>query len=316
MDKHDLVVAVKSMAVELGKTPTRREFEATVKGAAYQLGKQFAGSYSMLVQAAGLDPNKSEKPRRIDNSIFERDIESHLAEYKPAEYAPRGEYPTLAVISDIHWPFACQRVIDAFLAYVEKHKPEWVVINGDAWDMYAHSKYPRSLNVFTPREEERLSREANEKFWARVQELSPESKCVQMMGNHDLRPMKKVLESYPEAEDWVRERLAKMFTFEGVKTILDGTEELYLAEDIILFHGYRGKLGDHRDYTLMSCINGHTHVGGVVWKQIRGAVIFEMNSGVAGDPMSKGLSYRPQKITHWTPGFGVMDSYGPRFIPA
>jgi predicted phosphodiesterase len=312
MDAHELVGKLKELALELGRTPTRREFEG-VKGVAYQLTK--FGGFTALLHAAGLESPR-EKSKRIDNTIFERDIEQHLADYQPKPYTPPGPYPTAAVISDIHWPFHCQRVIDAFYAYVEAEKPEWVIINGDAWDLYSHSKYPRSHNVFTPREEERLARKHNEEFWREIQKRSPHSKYVMMLGNHDVRPMKRVLEVYPEAEDWIAEKLKALFTFDGVKTIHDPREELFLREDTVVFHGYRSKLGDHRDYTLLSCINGHTHRGGVIWKTIRNGLIFEANSGVAGDPFSKGLNYRPQKIHDWTPGFLGMDAHGPRFIPA
>jgi predicted phosphodiesterase len=268
------------------------------------------------MQAAGLELSKQATRRKIDGSVFERDIERHLAEYQPKPYVPPGPFPSAAIISDIHWPFHCQRVIDRFLNYVETHQPEWVIINGDAWDMYSHSKYPRSHNVFTPRDEQAMAREQNEAFWRKVKLIAPNSKCVQMMGNHDLRPMKRVLEAYPEAEDWIADKLSSLFSFDGVTTIMEPTEELFLNDKTIVFHGYRGKLGDHRDYTLLNCFNGHTHVGGAVWRQLRNEVIFECNSGIAGDPMSKGLTYRPQKITHWTPGFAVCDEYGPRFIPA
>jgi predicted phosphodiesterase len=310
----EMVNVVKDLTLELGHVPTRREFQTHIKGGDYKLNK--IGGYVTLLHAAGMgSPTERNKERKIDSSIFVRDVERHIAEYTPAEYKPRGPYPSAAIISDIHWPFHCQRVIDAFWVYIEEYQPEWVIVNGDAWDMFSHSKFPRSHNIFTPRDEEKMAREQNEKFWAEVRRRSPNSKCVQMMGNHDIRPLKRILESYPSAEDWVARELERLFTYEGVKTIHDPREELHLAEDIIVFHGYRSKLGDHRNYTLLSCINGHTHVGGVVWRQIRGGVLFEMNSGVAGDPMSKGLTYTPQKITHWTPGFGAIDAFGPRFIP-
>ncbi len=316
VDKHDLIQTLKDMAIEFGRTPTRGEFTARIRGGEYKLRALFGG-FTQIVLAAGLDTySERRKPKPIDNSVFNRNIERHLEDYSPQPYAPPAAYPTAAIISDIHWPFSCHRVVDAFYRYVEKHKPEWVILNGDAWDMYSHAKYPRSHNVFTPREEENKSRQMNEDFWITIQKLSPGSKCVQMLGNHDIRPMKRVLEAYPEAEDWIKERLKRMFAFDGVKTVYDPREELYLADDLIVFHGYRSKLGEHRDYTHMSCINGHTHVGGVVWRQLRGKLIFEANSGVAGDPMAKGLTYTSQKLTHWTPGFLGMDSLGPRFIPA
>jgi hypothetical protein len=206
-------------------------------------------------------------------------------------------------------------VLDRFYEFVSRQQPEIVIINGDAWDMYCHSKYPRSLNLYNPRDEQELSRKANEVFWQEIQRRAPRAKCYQMLGNHDARPLKKVLEAYPEAETWVEEMLKKMFTFENVTTIHDPRQELMLPGNIMVHHGYRSKLGDHASYSLYNCIVGHTHVGGAVFRTMRGTVRWELNSGVAGDPESKALSYTPQKITNWTPGFGWVDEYGPRFIP-
>lgn len=306
---------MKSLAIELGRPPNRNEFEASAKGAKYALGKAFGGNFSTLLQAAGLE-TYSERRSKITNAVFNKDIESHLEQFKGDEWLPREKpYPTAAIISDIHWPFENEHVLRKFYEYLDEYKPEWVIINGDAWDRYCHSKYPRSHNVFTPREEDRLSRERNVEFWAEAKRRSPESKCIQMMGNHDIRPMKQILQNYPAAEDWIERMLKEQFSFEGVTTIFDPREELFLCEDVVVFHGYRSKLGDHRDFTLYSCITGHTHVGGTVFKRIRKQTLFEGNSGVAGNPLSKGLSYTPQKITQWTPGFLVIDKWGPRFIP-
>lgn len=274
------------------------------------------GNFSALLQAAGLETYDERRGKnRIDSSIFERDIEKHLEDYKPREAMPDRPWPSMAVISDIHWPFESSRVIERFLIYVAQYQPEWIIVNGDAWDMFSHSKYPRSHNLFTPRDEQRLARERNEKFWKDVQERSPNSKCYQLLGNHDVRPMKRILESYPEAEDWIAEKMKQLFTFSNVTTIHDPREELMVREDIAVFHGYRSQLGAHRDFTLLNCINGHTHKGGVVFRRIRGATLFEGNSGMAGDPEAKGLTYIPQKIVDWTPGFLVCDEWGPRFIP-
>jgi len=314
MDQHDLLVRLKELASILGRTPSRDQFCKEVKNGKVLINKHFR-SWALFIQASGLEPLS--KPRRINNDVFKVAIEPHLEAYNKLKEPIPGlkANPTYAVISDIHWPFSNQAVIEAFIAYVASNKPDWVIINGDAWDMYSHSKYPRSHNVFTPKEEQSLARTANEEFWARIKKASPNSKCIQMLGNHDIRPLKRVLETYPEAEDWIKEKLEQMFTFEGVKTYFDAREELQIAENILVFHGYRTQLGSHRDYTLFSCINGHTHVGGVVYRKIRGTTLFEANSGVAGDPQSKGLSYTPQKITHWTPGFLIGNQYGPQFIP-
>lgn len=311
---HELIAALKDFALELGRSPTRAEFETRIKNGNLRIKK--AGGFITLLKAAGLETyDERRSGKRITNAIFERDLSAVLEAHKPREESEREKWPRIAIISDIHWPFSNAKVLEAFHAYCKQHKPEIVIINGDAWDMYAHSKYPRSYNTYSPRDEQELSRKANEAFWKRIQTDCPGVRCIQMLGNHDVRPLKRVLESYPAAEDWVEEMLRRLFTYEGVETIFDPRQELMLPGNIMVHHGYRSKLGDHSSYTLYNCIVGHTHLGGVVFRQMRGQVRWECNSGVAGDPESKALSYSPQKITHWTPGFAWVDEYGPRFIP-
>lgn len=310
-DQHDLLSKLKNLALELGRTPHGKEFHRVATE--HSVRKLF-GNYSAMLQAAGLEPSPQKLPK-LDNSIFERSIDAHIESFKPAQVIDHKPYPKIASISDIHWPFSCQRVIDAFMAFIEVFQPEYVFINGDAWDLYCATKFPRSHNVFTPREEMAQARKMNEAFWARVRKVCPNAKCIQMMGNHDVRALKRVMEVFPVAEDWIVEAMTKAFSFDGVETVMDARKE-YEIGDILVFHGYRSQLGAHRDYTLFNTINGHTHRGGAVFRHIRGQTIWELNSGLAGDPTGKGLTYTPQKIVEWTPGFGIVDQHGPRFIPA
>lgn len=310
MDKHSLIVDITALAQELDRTPTANEFYKSKARLEASTMREF-GRYNALVSAAGLAPNK--EYRRLTNQVFEKNIEQHIQEYIPREPIERKPWPTIHVISDIHWPFHSQRVIDRFLESVGDMKPQYVIINGDAWDNYSHSRFPKSHNVFTPREEEALSRTNNENFWLEVQKRSPKSICYQMLGNHSVRPLKRILETYPEAEDWIKQKMHELFTYPNVSTIHDIREELMFG-DVAIFHGYRSKLGEHRDYTQYNCINGHTHQGGVSYKRIRGQTLWELNTGLAGDPEAKGLTYTQQKITTWTNGWGELDSRGPRFI--
>ena len=309
---HDVYTKVKELALELGRTPKILDLEG-IGITRYEIDKIFGGMIA-IQQACGLKPNKEKK---IDNTIFNKDIEKHLESFEPASeikpYVIKKKDAKFATISDIHWPFRSKVVLDKFYEFIKEHQPDFVIINGDAWDMYAHSKYPKSINVYTPRDEEALAREMNEEFWKSVKKACPKAKCFQLLGNHDIRPLKRVLETYPAAEDWVNDYFKKLFTFDGVETIFNARQELQINDDLI-FHGYRSKLGDHRDYTHMNCHNGHSHVGGTVFRRIKGVTIFECNSGVAGDIESKALSYTPQQVTHQTPGFSFRDKYGPRFV--
>lgn len=309
---HELVGAVKDLAIELGRTPRRQELEDKIISGHAKLAK--VGGYTVVLRAAGLQENITRK-QRVTNSIFNKDIEKHLEDYVPRKVKERVAWPTIAVISDIHWPFGNKRVADKFLQYISENKPEYVILNGDAWDMYSFSKFPRSHNLFTPREETTQARKMNEDFWKAVKLAAPASKCFQLLGNHDLRPLKRIIESVPAFEDWAEQIMKEQFTFEGVTTIYDPREELFIGEDIIVLHGYRSQAGSTRDHTLYNVFCSHTHKGGSWARRIRGETLIETNSGLGGDPEAKGLSYTPQKITDQTPGFAVCDKWGPRFVP-
>lgn len=319
IDQHELIAALKNLALDLGRTPTAIEFRESIVNGTHLISRYF-GSYATMLQAAGLDSyalSLKKTKVKISNDVFKKDIVNHIQAYKPYQIQSPlvlDPYPTAAIISDIHWPFVNQKVVDRFYEYVGDMKPQYVIINGDAWDFYSHAKFPRSHNQFTPREEESLARKMNEDFWLEIKKLNQKAQLYQLLGNHDIRPMKRILEAYPEAEDWIKEKLNSLFTFDGVKTIYDSREELFLTKDLIVFHGYRTQLGAHRDYTLYSCFNGHTHRQGIVYRKIRGTVLFECNSGLAGDPEAKGLTYTSQKINEWTPGFAALDYLGPRVI--
>jgi predicted phosphodiesterase len=312
-DKQEALNIIRELAMEIGRAPSLMEFLLKSGRTKHWVFKNFGG-FSPMLLSVGIQPGPNGK--KIDNTIFEvRNLPQFLEEAPRAAAKDKGPAKKIAVISDIHWPFHSQRVVDAFLEFIKVHQPEYVFINGDAWDMYSHGKFPRSHNIFTPREERDLARKHNEEFWVEVKKRCPDAKCVQMLGNHEVRPLKRILEEYPAAEDWLKKALQDEFTFEGVETIFDTRQE-YIIGNIAIFHGYRSKLGDHRDYTQYNCIVGHTHRGGTVFKNIRNEILWELNSGLAGDPLQKGLTYTPQRINEWTQGFAYVDEHGPRFIPA
>jgi predicted phosphodiesterase len=304
--------ALRELAIALGRTPTRDEFVKEIRGAKDKVALHF-GSYAAFVHASGLDPVMPAK--KITSAVFERDIVKHLNDYKPRKLAEIQPYKRCLFVPDTHFPFAHQKTLEAIYKFAEREKPEVVVQLGDLFDMYSHAKFPRTHNQFTPREEHKSARAQAEVFWSEIKKATPQSKCYQIVGNHDVRPLKRILEVYPEAEDWVQKMFADMMSFDGVETILDSRQELMLPGDVMVVHGYKSKIGEHRDHALYNAVCGHQHTGGVVYRQIRGRVLWELNAGLAGDPEAKGLTYGAQKINSWTLGFGFLDEYGPRFIP-
>jgi hypothetical protein len=314
IDQHQMVSALQALASELGRTPLRDEFIKTVRNGKVLINKYFA-NYATMVSAAGLTPVK--RNVKIDNSVFNTSIEHHLEQYQAKELPKQEPWEKTLFIGDVHHPFAHQKTLEAAYRFAALHKPKRIIQGGDLYDMYSHTKFPRSHNVFMPKEEHEMSRHHAEKMWAELKNASPDAICTQLWGNHDARPLKRILEVYPSAEDWVTQMLTQMMSFPGVHTMASYREELFLPGNIQVIHGHRSKPGDHMNFSLMNSVNFHTHLGSVVYRNLhRHGIRWELNGGFVADPEAKGLTYTPQRITNWTRGFGYLDEYGPRFIPS
>lgn len=315
MDAHELVSRLKGLAAELGRLPTRDEFVQLDGAGAF---KGVFGTWAVFTRAAGFEPVREHR-RKIDNSVFERDLPTHLAEYAPKVVVPAGgaqdAYVDTLVIGDTHAPFMNLPLIADITNFAREMQPKVIVQVGDLYDMLSAAKFPKSQNTFTPRVEMETGRAQAEAMWSGLIAAVPGAKCYQLRGNHCIRPLKQVLENFPFGEDWIERMLSEHLSFPGVETIQDHRQELSLPGGILVHHGYRSGLGQHRDYTHTNFICGHSHTGGVVYRQIQGRVLWELNAGLAGLADAKGFHYTPQKTTAWTPGWGWVDRFGPRFIP-
>ena len=311
MDEHQLISAVKELALELGQTPTVGQFRKFVKSGQIAIENSSFRTYSKLLEAAGLAPSRIS---RVTNAIFEKNIDRHLEEYKSKEIRPREPWPKIAILGDLHEPFGSDRVKADFCSFVDRFKPAYIVQMGDLLDMYSHSKFPKSQNVFTPKDEETAAIKRVRELWSNIQKAAPDAKCIGLLGNHDLRPLKRVLESMPQMEHWAEAYFKDLMSFDNVQMILDPRQE-FIISDIAFIHGYLGSLGQHRDYMMMNTVRAHDHVGGAVFRKIHGKTLWELDAGFAGEYDSKGFSYTNQKMTKTTEGFASIDELGPRFIP-
>jgi predicted phosphodiesterase len=221
----------------------------------------------------------------------------------------------LVAIPDVHFPFSNDAAIAEVIEFIKVHSKNisHIVQLGDLMDFLSFSRFPRSLNGYTPREEVRLAREKAEAFWKNIRKACPEAKCHQLIGNHDVRPMKALIAKAPEFQDFIN--LQELFKFPGVVTQPDDREELIINR-ITYIHGYLTRPGEHARHNLCSVVHGHTHRGGVQYLGMGKRLIWELDCGYLGDRGSIAMSYTAQrKHSIWTTGFGVVDKYGPRFIP-
>lgn len=317
---HELVSSVKELASELGRTPTSREFDNRYAGARYKIARAF-GNYSELLKAAGLETYNDRRARaagkmKLSNAeVFGRDLGEVLSAHAPRERAPEVVSEPILVIGDAHFPFVHQATLEKIIRFAEKEKPAHIVQAGDLYDFFAHSKFPRSQNYYSPDQEMELGRKGAAEMWSALRAACPSAKLYQILGNHDVRPLKRVLESAPSLEGLVARALLPLFQFEGVTTIDDPRQELVI-QGVTFVHGYASRPGYVRDHVLGNSVTAHTHRMSVVYRALADRIIWELNPGFIGDETAKALSYTAQKTTGFTLGWGWIDEHGPRAIPA
>lgn len=222
------------------------------------------------------------------------------------------------VFGDIHFPFHHRVLLPIAIWFCVRMNPAYIIQIGDLMDWLSAGKFPRSYNIMTPKSEMDHARYYAELFWIALNEFVPKAEKYQLLGNHCLRPLKRMIEKNPESEMLLKDKLEELYTFDGVKTIFDVREEL-IIDDVWYHHGHYARLGAHCEYNLNNTVCGHSHRGGSHFFPMNGhgqKQIWELNAGYLADPHSPGLSYTMQKrATRWTHGFGVVDFDAPRFVP-
>lgn len=305
--KHRLIAEVKEIASNLGHAPSRDEYRRHTK-----MGEQYRktfGGFSPFLQAAGL---KTAHERQCKNSAF-------IAPIGSIKFNTGTRKPVLRVcgkilvIGDTHFPWVHVGALEAVYEFIRQNPDITHVVQiGDLYDLYSWAKFPRSHMLYTPKHEIELGRQMAAEMWAKIRSMLPKAKLHQILGNHDLRPLKKVLEMAPELEIFVE--LTRWYEFQGVELLADPRAWLTI-ENVHFTHGHLSRLGAHSDRFMKSVVCGHSHRGGCVFTHLsNGETLFELNVGFLGDPESRPLSYTAKVAENWTLGFGVIDQYGPRFI--
>lgn len=306
------VQSIKELANELGRTPLRLEIESRHLLPSNKI--KIIG-YNELIAMAGLTAlteTERKNVKKITNDIFNRNIDQHLEDYVPRKSKPQKPFSKILCWPDSHYPFVNKEAEQKMIKFAIENQPDYIIQIGDMLDFYSASKFPRSQNVYTPKEEERLGIEMATNAWKQLREGCPKAKCYQLMGNHDVRPLKRTLESLPIAEHWMEAYFKQLFTFEGVETVFDTRQELEI-DGILFTHGFLSP-GTHKDYYLKNVIHGHDHKLYVQHRRIHGQNIFEMSCGFLGDVEAKALSYTPSKLANFQLGFGWVDQWGARTI--
>lgn len=226
---------------------------------------------------------------------------------------PKGEIRLLAV-GDVHAPFADPAKLKATYALARDFKPTHIWQCGDGYDMYSFSRFPKSVDLITPKQELLEGKAQLKTMWQELQKASPKAKCYQSRGNHSARIVKKMLANAPEFESLLDGPISELTEFEGVHDMKTHRGEIELG-NMLLVHGWSSKIGFHADYFGQNVVCGHSHHGGVSYKARKGQPIWELNCGFVADINALPLQYGESKTNSWVAGVGIVDKYGPRFVP-
>jgi len=312
-DLHEIVSLIKELNAEYGRPPLRMELESA---GASKWTIQTIG-FEKLMSAANLEPISrgdlyAHKREKITNEIFRKDIEQVISDYVPRVPLASISFPKILCIGDTHFPFTNMKAMGKLYEFAEVHQPDHIIQVGDLLDCYAASKFPRSHNVYTPKQEEELGIGMAREMWSKLHKICPKAKKYQLLGNHDIRTLKRTLESLPIAEHWIEKYFQELFTFENVETEFDHRKEIEIG-GILFTHGFLSS-GAHKDFYLKHVIHGHDHKLYVQHRRIHDQNIFEMSCGFLGDIEAKALSYTSSKLANYQLGFGWVDQWGPRTI--
>lgn len=163
----------------------------------------------------------------------------------------------IAVASDLHVPFQDDKAVDAFVGYCKEVQPDIIVINGDLVDMYMLSKFAKGegRNPMSEIEEAR-------DILCKIREACPSSHIYYVIGNHEQRLEKTILNKAPELASLI-EDIFSIFKLDNIEVI--GCGSLTLNDNLVFKHGtlLGNKSGlsaiKEMENAYMSGATGHTH---------------------------------------------------------
>lgn len=164
---------------------------------------------------------------------------------------------TVIVASDFHIPFQDDKAIDAFLDYIKATQPKVVILNGDILDMFMLSRFTKGEGR-NPLEEITQCRA----LLAAIRKLCPDSDIFYVIGNHENRLEKYVLNKAPELASLVEDvfSILKVSEFN-----IRGCASITINDKILFKHGtlLGNKSGlsaiKEMENAYMSGCSGHTH---------------------------------------------------------
>jgi predicted phosphodiesterase len=210
-------------------------------------------------------------------------------------------------IPDTHFPYHDKRALDEIFKLIMKICPSHVVQLGDALDQYVFSKYPRRLGI-TPHHDILEGVQLMEDMWSEIRRLCPGSKFFQLMGNHDVRISKRIVEKLPELADFFSHK--DFYKLKDV-TVLESDRDYLEIDNVIYCHGWLSKSIDHARFFNKPTVHGHRHRPCIEYDH---SALWSMDCGHVADHTQMPLNYTSSKMNKWTLACGLVEDRKPRLF--
>lgn len=305
--QHDIVADVVRVAREIGKIPTRNEYLAHGRFSQYNVISQFS-SYTMLLQAAGLEHTRGKKDRaEIKSEEYEK-LKKEVEE-KKLSASPPPIISSLLCISDQHEPYGHEDKTDFLFALDDKYKFQRILIGGDEGDGHGWSFHDHDPDLHSPGKEleEAVRRlEPLYKRWPNADVLeSNHGSLLYRKGKHHgiprhmLRDYNEVLKA-PPGWKW--------------------QEEFYYqfsnGKKAIAHHGYSSNALLAAQKRGMSLIQFHFHSKfSIQYWQNKEELMWALQCGCLIDDTSLAMAYNKLTIERPIIGVGAVFDGFPRLFP-
>jgi hypothetical protein len=211
--KHSVVQAIKAVAADLGRTPSRDEFCSHEMGMSNRMYMKAFGLWGEALKAAGFNPNNFSSPKtkfKYKKSKLES-FHIHEIPYDDVfSVDPSRDYVDIMLMPDTHCKHRDISAVECFIKCVEKLNPDLFVILGDFIDAVGISHWP--ADALEPKRLVPEIIEARELLSSIVRRLKPGCIKTYLTGNH---------------EDWIHQAFVSK-----LPELFDGLEELGLSPDL------------------------------------------------------------------------------------
>ena len=219
-------------------------------------------------------------------------------------------------LPDTHWPWAHKDAVAWVYSRVEIFKPTVIIQLGDLYDQFSQSRFARTHNLMTPSMEMIEARQGAEAMWKNLHKKAPKATLLQILGNHDDRAEKRILEKAPELAHLIEEQLNGLYSFPKVQTNMDTAKEIEI-DGVFYIHGHLtgSQNGAHARYFDRPVVHGHTHQGSLWMSTMHNKLIWELDCGFLADQTAVPMKYGATRRNKWVLGYGEITSEGPAFKP-